>query len=300
MHKDKRIILSMIAYIILFTCCISAKNLPIVLVHGILSDKYAMIPTQEFIKKYLQNTYVKRVNLGEGTLTSICNMHDQVAWLKQEMESDIHLRNGCIIIGHSQGGPVARYFIEKYNNPRVYVYISWGSPEAGVFGAPGDFDQRFGWLKKIETYAHHFLYSYPMQRWVSFAGYWKDPIYHEQYLAKSNFLPYLNNECDHADSALFKNNISNLLNMVLVQSTIDDVIDPIESCHFGFYTAGSLHTIEPLYNSAWYHNDKLGIKTLAESGRLHLRFAHCVHTDFQIDEQNFVENTLPFLSVEMP
>jgi palmitoyl-protein thioesterase len=279
---------------------IIAKNLPIVLVHGILSDKHAMLPAKKNIKKYLPGVYVKSINLGEGKITSLFNMHDQVNWLKQELEADEQLRNGCIMIGHSQGGLVARYFVEKYNNPHIYVYISWGSPESGIFGSPGSIDQRFAWLKLMESYTYKFAYSYLMQRFVSFASYWKDPLHYETYLQKNVFLPYINNELDHDDAELFKQNICSLATMVLVQSTREDVVDPAASCHFGFYQPGNLNTIQPVFDSEWYHADKLGLKTLAESGRLHLKFAHCAHSEFQADEYNFIHNTLPYLTYEAP
>lgn len=275
------------------------KYLPIVLVHGILSDKYAMLPTKQYIRKYLPGVYVKSIKLGKGKITSLSNMHDQANWLKKEMESDPRLQDGCIMIGHSQGGLVARYYIEKYNNPRVYIYISWGTPQGGIFGSPGKMDQRFAWLKKMQAYAYKFAYSYLMQKFVSFAGYWKDPLHYQTYLEKCTFLPYINNEIDHPDAVLFKNNICSLSKMILVQSTIEDVVDPAESSQFGFYPPGSLNTIEQLFDSEWYKADKLGLKTLAESGRLCLKFAHCMHANFQENEYNFVHNTLPYLKYEI-
>ena len=85
--------------------------------------------------------------------------------------------------------------------------------------------------------------------------------------------------------------------MVLVKSLADDIIEPIESCHFGFYKIGSLTEIEHLQESRLYKEDWLGLRTLDETNRLHLKLAYCTHTDFQEDEQNFVENTLPFLKI---
>lgn len=286
---------------ILFLCdFIAGKNLPIVLVHGILSNEYAMIPTKKLIEKYLPNAYVKSVTLGAGKITSLFNMHNQVEWLKKELQEDENLQQGCIIIGHSQGGLVARYFIEKYNKPRVYVYISWGTPQSGVFGAPGNLDSKFTWLQKIEQYSYLLLYSWPFQRMVSFAGYWKDPLHYEIYLKKSQFLPYLNNEIEHAQTVLFKKNICSLISLVFVQSTHEDIVQPALSCHAGFYKIGSATTFEELFETEWYNSDALGLKTLHESKRLHLRFAHCSHTQFQEDEFNFLENTLPFLEYAVP
>ena len=271
------------------------KNLPIVLVHGIFSDKHAMIPVEKHIQQHIPNVYVKNIQLGLGKLTSFFNMYDQTRWLKEELESDENLQDGCIMIAHSQGGLVARHFIEQYNNPRVYVYISWGSPQAGIFGSPGGWDNEPGWLRYIEDFSYSVIYSYLMQRLVSFAGYWKDPLHYDEYLQKSTFLPYLNNEIEHANSELFKRNMCSLESMVIVQSTQEDVVDPAVSSHFGFYHIGSSEKICSLFDSEWYQEDKLGLKTLADSGRLHLEFAECSHTNFQADEYNFIANTLPYL-----
>ena len=299
-YQKRLIAVSVMCISATFSSFIYTKNLPIVLVHGLLADEYSMIPAEKHIHEFMPDVYVKSVDLGEGRLTSLCNMYNQVEWLKNELESDPNLAQGCIIIAHSQGGLVARYFIEKYNNPRVYVYISWGTPEVGIFGAPDKLDYRFGWLNYIKNHAHKFAYSYAMQRLISFAGYWKDSFFYDKYLSGSTFLPYLNNEIDHADAALFKENICNLCTMVVVQSTREEVVVPAASCHFCFYQIGLDTAIEHLSNTDWYKQDNLGIKTLAESGRLHFKFAHCTHADFQKDRYNFIENTLPYLYFEAP
>jgi palmitoyl-protein thioesterase len=275
--------------------CIAARPLPIVLVHGIMADDYDMQPTINYIQKYIPDAFIKNVKLGLGKSTSFINMYIQAAWLAKELQGDPNLKNGCNIIAHSQGGLVARYFIEKYNNPKVHTYISWGTPHQGVFGIPGTLDNRFTWLNLIEAYAHRLLYSPLMQRFISFAGYWHDTLHYDSYLEKCAFLPYLNNEKPHPDTDLFKQNICSLDNMVLVSSENDDIIEPVESCHFGFYKVGSASEIEPLTTSALYLEDRLGLKTLAESGRLHLVFAQCTHMNYQEDEENFVKNTLTYL-----
>jgi palmitoyl-protein thioesterase len=168
-----------------------------------------------------------------------------------------------------------------------------------MFGVPGDIDERFTWLNLIENYTYKLLYSSMFQKYVSFAGYWHDPLHHQEYLAKCSFLPYLNNEVDHDLAALYKKNICSLNCMVLVKSDNDDIIDPVESCHFGFYKEGDPYQMVTLEESTLYKEDRLGLKTLAETGRLFLKEATCTHTNYQEDETNFVENTLPFVKAAL-
>jgi len=275
-------------------------HLPVVLIHGIMSDHYAMIPTEKLIYKYMPGTYVKNVKLGAGKMTSFCNMYDQVEWLRRELQNDPELKDGCNIVAHSQGGLIARYFVERYNKPRVYNYISWGSPQCGVFGTPSKIDNRFVWMNLLEMFTYRLLYSALFQRYVSFSGYWRDTLHYDQYLKKCQFLPYLNNEVRHSYASLFKRNICNLQNMVLVASTAEDIIEPVASCHFGSYRIGSVDEIEELNNSRLFAEDLLGLRTLYESGRLHMRVAQCTHGEYQEDKENFLNNTLPFLTLDTP
>ena len=135
------------------------SHLPIVLVHGIMSDNYAMIPTIKYIQKYMPGTYVRNVEIGSGEFTSLWNMYDQAHWLAKQLENDPNLQDGFNMICHSQGGLIGRYYVERYNNPRVYNYISWGSPQNGIFGTPSKIDNRFVWLNYLERYTYRLLYS---------------------------------------------------------------------------------------------------------------------------------------------
>ena len=273
-------------------------HLPIVLVHGVLADKYAMQPTIKYIKKHMPGTYVRNVIIGEGRLASFANMYDQARWLAEEVQGDAKLKNGFNLIAHSQGGLVARYYIERYNKPRVHNFITWGSPHRGVFGMPGTLDDFFTWFNTAEKYSYKVLYSYPCQKFLSFAGYWNDPLHHAKYLKKCKFLPYLNNEKNHEFSKKFKKNICKLQNFVMVNSTRETIIEPTISCHFGFDKTGSAEQMEYLSFYEGFVNDKLGLKTLYVSGRLHMKIAHCTHENYQEDEHNFVHNTLPYLQLE--
>jgi|GEM_PF-1616873 len=272
------------------------QALPVVLVHGLLADTHQMKPLEGYIEKYLPNTYVKNIQLGLGKFTSFWNMYAQTEWLAQELQNDPELAGGFNMICHSQGGLVGRYYLQRYNNPPVHTYISLGTPHMGVCGTPGTYDNRFFWLNLLETYAYQLLYTSFFQNFVSFAGYWRDVNNYDLYLAKCRFLPLLNNEKDHDLQLIFRQNITNLKNMVLIAAQQEDIIEPAESCHFGYYRPDSFGTVtQSLTESDYFKENALGIKDLYESDRLHLLFADCDHINLQHNEQNFVNNALPFL-----
>ena len=154
------------------------------------------------------------------------------------------------------------------------------------------------WLDMLESYVYKFIYAKPLQKYIGAASYWHDTLHMKKYLAKSSFLPYVNNEIPHPDAELFKQNLCTVKNMILVMSTKEEIVEPRISCHFGFYKKGSKTEIENLVDSVEYKNDVLGLRTLNESGRLHLRLADCTHSNFQEDEKNFLENGLEFLKAD--
>jgi palmitoyl-protein thioesterase len=276
--------IKIIALLLVATCaCINltAKTLPVVLVHGIWSTNRSMNPTVKFIQKYLPDAYIKNIEIGHGKISSIRNLESQAEDLRKQLEKDPKLKDGCNIIGYSQGGLIARYFIEKYNNPKVYNFITWGCPHMGIYG---------------EYKTLSILYYRLLQYCLSIAGYWHNPLNQQGYLTYCSFLPYLNNEKEHANTDLYKKNICQLNNLVLVQSTQDDRIKPVESSQFGFYKENSIAEIVPLLESDLYKKDLLGLKILNETGRLHFQTASCQHKDFPRDEENFIKNTLPFLA----
>lgn len=272
-----------------------SSYLPVVLVAGIGGDHVDMQPMANLIQKYLPGVYVKNVEIGLGKITSFWNMHDQAEWLAHELYDDYNLRNGCNIIAHSQGGLTARHFIQRFNYPHVYNYIALGTPQRGIDGLPGNLDTKYIWLNLIEPYVSSILYMPIFQKCVSFAGYWNDSLRHDDYLDLCYFLPYLNNEKAHALCDLFKENICKLQNMVLIKATLEEMIEPVDSCHFSFYKKNSMSKIEDLFASDIYKNDTLGLKQLYESNRLHFKEASCNHDDLKSDEQNFIDNILPFL-----
>jgi len=277
----------------------SSPYLPVVLIAGINSDWTDMQPTEDLINKYMPGVYVKNVHLGLGRLTSFWNMYDQAALLAKELYEDYNLRNGCNIIAHSQGGLTARYVIQRYNHPHVYNLITWGTPHRGICGTPSTIDNKYMWLDFIEPYASYVFYMPIFQECISFAGYWNDTVHYNDYLQKCCFLPYLNNEIKHEFNAIFKENLLTLHNFVMVKSTQEEIVEPDVSCHFGYYLRGSVTATETLQESDVYKNDVLGLQVLDTTGRLHFKYANCPHFEYESNEENFVNNTLPFLTLDV-
>lgn len=285
-----------VAIFSLFLSIEATKYNPVVIVHGVLSNAKNLEPVVEMINEAHHDTYVKNVEVG-ADLKSLRNLNEQTALLYSILKSDEKLKDGFHLLCHSQGTIIGRTLIEKYGDPKVLNYISWGGPQAGQFGMPGHIDESFSWIDKLEDDIHKFMYSSWVQKRLSIAQIWKDSTHKDEYLRKNIFLPKLNNEVDHAAAQLYRDRILRLQNMVLVQSTKETIIEPAAACHFGFYAEGSQDpdNIVPLYESKNYQEDRLGFSTLAESGRLHLKWADCSHTDYRSDRENFEKNTLPFL-----
>jgi palmitoyl-protein thioesterase len=277
-----------------------AEPLPVVLVHGIMAESSDMSTLKGYIEEALPGTYVHALSVGNGKHSSLHSMEWQGDTLALEIMKDPKLANGFHMIAHSQGTLVARYYIENYNNPQVKTFISLAGPARGVFGTPGTYDNTFRILNHWENLARYLLYWSFIQHHVGFAGYWNDSAHHDKYLKKCLFLPILNNEVDHPLASFYKNNICKLENFVLVASAADVVIEPLESCHFGFYKNGSKELVESVYEWDIYKEDKLGLKALDDSGRLHLLWDSSSHCDMPESKECFERIILPFLKGKQP
>jgi palmitoyl-protein thioesterase len=277
-----------------------SEQLPVVLVHGIMAGSADMATLKGYIEEALPGTYVKAVNIGCGKGCSLRSMDEQVDMLALEIIKDPQLSGGFDCIAHSQGTLVARAYIESFNNPQVHTFISLAGPARGVFGTPGLYDNTWRILNHWENIARHLLYWSFIQHHIGFAGYWNDSVHHDQYLKKCLFLPVLNNEVDHPLASYYKNNLLKLENFVLVASSADVVIEPLESCHFGFYKNGSKEILESIYEWDVYKEDKLGLKTLDDTGRLHLLWANSSHCGMPESRETFDRIILPFLRGKKP
>uniref|UniRef100_A0A914HHE2 Uncharacterized protein n=1 Tax=Globodera rostochiensis TaxID=31243 RepID=A0A914HHE2_GLORO len=121
----------------------------------------------------------------------------------------------------------------------------------------------------------------------------RDPNPAERYRQANIFLADLNCEQLHCNST-YRDNMVKLRNFVLVQFSHDHKLVPKETALFGFFADNGTPTIIPMEQSAIYNEDRIGLKALNESNRLHLLSFNGEH--LQIPTEVFVSEIIePYL-----
>lgn len=236
---------------------------PILVLHGLESSSREMVPLCE----WLENTFVSTVynmEIGNGEKTSMyTSLNDQLHELCSSIYTIDELKQGFDFIGISQGGLLARGYVERCNSYPVRNLITLVTPHGGVF-----------WPN---TKNSGLMYNDFFQNHLSVASYWRNPMMLSTYLTCS-FLSLLNNEfwCEK-ESPIHRRNIRNLSNFVMIWSPADKVLDPPESGKFSFFDE-DLNVI-PLEETELFKNDTLGLKHLNYIGGLHIYQTNCSHVD---------------------
>ena len=237
-----------------------STNLPIL--HGIDSSSKELVPFGEWISVNFK-TKVFNLEIGNGAKTSLyMPMSDQLEELCKTIYAIEELKSGFNFIGMSQGGLLARGYVERCNAYPVANLITLVAPHGGEYTP----------TIKIDLYTDFF------QEHLSPAGYWRVPFdLPNGYLNKCKYLPLLNNEVEHRDAESQMENIMSLDNMVLIWSPKDTVLAPPESAIFSVFIE-KLEVVS-LFETELYKNDLLGLKYLNEQNRLHLYKTNCSHVE---------------------
>ena len=119
----------------------SCQSLPVVLLHGINSNKRSMVPLEENLHRVCPNLRVFNIEIGDGNRDSFRNLWKQLEMFRQQIIREPELKEGFHLIAHSQGGVTARGYVESYNKDsssgfHVHTLITLGSPHRGVDGIP--------------------------------------------------------------------------------------------------------------------------------------------------------------------
>ena len=233
---------------------------PTILIHGIGGDKADLDDIANHLVS--QNISVYNLEIGNGKLDSIfMNINDQCYDFGQTIKQLNLTTTKINILGVSQGGLIARCYLEKYSDSikPVHSLITYGTPHMGIYS---------NWIeiKRLE--------------------YWKNPFQYNDYLLDNKFLKYINNEIEHPNYELFKKNVISLDNFLVVWSSIDTVISPLESSKLEYYNITTASTnkqlnIVPFKQSEFYLNDTMGLKTLDLENKLMIKQFDCQHEQFK-------------------
>jgi len=234
---------------------------PIVVLHGLESSSENMSPFCDWLSSSF-NVKVFNIEIGNGAKTSLYTpLLNQLDELCETIYKLSELEVGFNFIGMSQGGLLARGYVERCNLYPVKNLITLVTPHGGEF------------IKTIKLN----MYTTFIQAHLSVAGYWRDPLDLEHYLTHCSYLPSLNNEIETERSLAQKEQMTRLVHFVLVWSPYDSVLSPPESAKFSFFDAN----LEPisLLQTELYKKDLLGLKYLNENNRLHIYETNCSHVD---------------------
>jgi palmitoyl-protein thioesterase len=235
--------------------------LPVAVLHGVESSSEKMIPFCDWIATNY-NVKVFNIEIGNGEKTSIYTpLSKQLEELCATIYKINDLQEGFNFIGMSQGGLLARGYVEQCNLYPVKNLITLVTPHGGEF------------IKAIKTN----FYTKFFQEHLSVAGYWRDPQDLTNYLSKCSYLPILNNEIETDESVEQLEQISKLEHFVMIWSPYDTVLSPAESGKFSFFDE-QLKVIR-LEDTDLYKKDLLGLKYLNENGRLKTYQTNCSHVD---------------------
>lgn len=252
------------------------ENYPTVLMHGVLANKDNLNELKEMLEMNF-NIKVYNLELGNGDQYSLYTpMKTQLSDLCNLIYSMDELKNGFNFIGMSQGGLLARGYVEYCNLYRVNNLITLVSPNAGVFYKNNIFNNIF-----------NNIYEPNKQEELSIADYWRDPYRYELYKTNSTYLAELNAETNTETNTenSIKTRLDVVNNFAMIWSTQDEVIEPPESAKFSMYFVDNDELkLFDLTDTKLYKEDFLGLKTMNEQNRLHFYETNCLHSEHRKPE----------------
>lgn len=247
---------------------------------------------KKLIERNIRDIYVRSLEIGsnieEDTLNGFfMNVNDQIDMVCQKLAADKKLQAGYNAIGFSQGGQFLRAIAQRCPSPPMLNLISVGGQHQGVFGLP-HCPANSTICEFIRKQLDKGAYLPEIQDRLVQAEYWHDPLNEKEYQQKSVFLADINQE--RTVNQTYKNNLLKLKNLVLVQFLQDTMVEPKESEWFGYYVPGQDKKLYTMFESPLYTEDKLGLKTLNDTGRIHFLSSDTDHLQFT--ETWFISNIL--------
>lgn len=247
---------------------------PVVQMHGMgdyANNPFGMVPLKKFISSNLGGTYVTNIALGNTTTadmlnTFLMNMDLEVETFARAVRADANLVEGFNAIGYSQGNLIIRGYIEKYNNPPVFNWVSVHGPLAGVASFP-HCNLTTSFCKAFADLLGDLAYIPAIQSILAQANYFRDPLRISAYLAGDHFLADINNE-KPTKNQTYNTNFAKVNHTALVKALADTMIWPNESEWFGFYQDGSQTEVLSMQQTSWFKDDSFGLQTAFNNNSL--------------------------------
>jgi len=272
---------------------------PVVIWHGMgdsCCNPLSMGRISKVITDNHKGTYVYSImtgnNVFEDTLEGFfADVNSQIDTVCKQLKADPKLSGGFHAMGFSQGGQFLRALVQRCNGISVSNLVTFGGQHEGVFALPHctNFTGISGFFcEQVSKLLSDGAYEEYIQESVVQAQYWHDPINEDEYKAKNIFLPDINQE--NAINETYRTNIKQLSNLVLVKFLQDTMVVPRESSWFGYFTPGQDKTIRDLKNSPLYTEDRLGLQSLDQQGKLHFLSIDGDH--LQVPDSWLIENII--------
>ncbi|XP_076655703.1 palmitoyl-protein thioesterase 1 [Halictus rubicundus] len=286
---------TLILPIFLYICTVNCYT-PVVLWHGMGDSccfSFSLGAIRKLIEEKLPNIHVYSIRMGHSVAEDVeggylGNINQQVSTVCDLISENEHLKNGYNAIGFSQGAQFLRAVIQRCPDPPVKNFISLGGQHQGVFGLPNCGNMSNFICYRVASAIKYGAYLRVIQERFIQSTYWHDPYQEEEYKRSSIFLSDINNEL-HINQT-YINNLQKLQTMVLVRFDNDTVVTPRETEWFGFYAPGQAKEIQTLEQTDLYREDRLGLKALDDSGKIHFLSVPGNHLEFS--EEWFVNKVI--------
>eukprot|EP00929_Paragymnodinium_shiwhaense_P087955 TRINITY_DN48117_c0_g1_i1.p1 TRINITY_DN48117_c0_g1~~TRINITY_DN48117_c0_g1_i1.p1 ORF type:complete len:412 (-),score=44.65 TRINITY_DN48117_c0_g1_i1:123-1301(-) len=304
-----------------------AKLKPIVMMHGMLQSEIYFRKSVEWIKRNHPSTEVFVLDVLDGD-ESLGPLWAQLAVFTGQM-TELRSKHkhafaqGYNLVCHSMGALLCRAFCQLEAGHGVQALVAVAGPQMGVYGDTWlRATSKLGPLKQfdipvdvkipfigsigldLQHLFHNVAYTDLAQKDSAVANLWADPLHWKDYLSESLFLPIINGVApDTVPDPSMKENFASLTKAVFLVGSFagkesDDAVglEPWQSGIFSFYAPGSETTFVPMTDREEFLSDTFGLRTLHETGRLHVQAVDGVrHHDWFGQQLIFEKHILPHL-----
>jgi len=283
------------AIVLAFAGLAAAAYKPIVCMHGFTGSYVEFNQIKEELDRYQPGHpfFALDVDNGKASKKRLQKQVDNAVEVLDNIiaQNQEAFKDGFILVGHSQGGLVARamFMQHRYN---ITKFISLASMQGGYYGHCGF------WIFKGITceMASDFFYTKLLQNTFSVASYWRSPK-RSKYLKRNLFMPLLNNE-EHSPATaeymqMQKDNFLAVGEFHFFGSPADESIAPWFSQLFDTLDTDG-ETRVPIQNQYIYTHDTFGLRTAMEQGRVHFyEVPNVKHTEWLSDTEIFYHYLFP-------